>query len=63
MLNALEQDPQADMEQALNTPGKCADIISVCDRLIVSLQAAGRNAGIMTGMLADMKRKFSNPPL
>ena len=63
MLNALEQDPQADMDQALNTPGKCADIISVCDRLIVSLQAAGRNAGIMTGMLADMKSKFSNPPL
>ena len=62
MLNALERNPQVNMEQALNTPGERADIISVCDRLIVSLQTAEQNAAIMTDMLTDMKRKFLNPP-
>lgn len=63
MLTALAQDPQADMEQVLNTPTESTDIISVCDRLIVSLQTAEQNAAIMTDMLNDMKRRFLNPPL
>ena len=63
MLTALERDPKADMAQALNVPGEGAEIISVCDRLITSLRAAERNAAIMTGMLADMQRKYVNPPL
>ena len=63
MLNALERDSQANMEQVLNTPGESADIISVCDRLIVSLQTAEQNAAIMTDMLTDMKRKFLNTTL
>lgn len=63
MLNALARDPQADMEQVLNTPEESTDIVSVCDRLIVSLQTAEQNAAIMTEMLTDMKRKFLNPPL
>lgn len=61
MLNALERDPQVNMEQVLNTPGESADIISVCGRLIVSLQKAEQNAVIMTDMLMDMKRKFLKP--
>ena len=36
MLNALEHNPQANIEQVLNTPKEDTDIISVCDRLIVS---------------------------
>lgn len=63
MLTALEQDPRADMAQALNVPGEGAEIISVCDRLIISLRAAEQNAATMTGMLADMRRTFANPPL
>lgn len=59
MLNALAHNPQANIEQILNTPKEDADIISVCDRLIVSLQAAGKNAEKMITMLADMKKKFS----
>lgn len=58
MLSALECDPHTNMEQVLNTPGESTDIISVCDRLIVSLQAAEQNAAIMTDMLTDMKRKY-----
>ena len=55
MLSALEHDPQADIEQMLNTPKEDTDIISVCDRLIVSLQAAEK----MIEILIDMKKKFS----
>lgn len=40
MLNALEHNPQVNIEQVLNTPKEDTNIISVCDRLIVSLQAA-----------------------
>ena len=59
MLNALEHNPQANIEQVLNTPKEDTDIISVCDRLIVSLQAAEKNAEKMIEILTDMKKKFS----
>lgn len=62
LLRTLERDPQADMERALNTPEECAEIISVCDRLLVSLREAGENAGEMTGLLTGMRTKFANPP-
>ncbi len=59
MLHALEHNPQLDMEQALNTPAEDADIVSVCDRLIVSLKAADENAGKMITVLTEMKEKYS----
>ena len=59
MLNALEHNPQTNIEQVLNTPKEDTDIISVCDRLIVSLQAAEKNTEKMITILADMKKKFS----
>lgn len=59
MLRALSNDPQANIKQVLNTPADDADIISVCDKLIISLQEAEENARIMIEILHDMKRKFS----
>ena len=59
MLNALEHNPQVDMKQVLNTPEADADIVSVCDRLLVSLNDAEENAKKMITMLLDMKEKFS----
>lgn len=59
MLGALEQNPQTSIEQALNTPREDTDIISVCDRLILSLHAARQNAEKMTEILTNMKEKFS----
>ena len=59
MLNALEHDPQINISQVLNTPQADADIISVCDKLIVSLQDAEKNAKKMINMILDMKEKFS----
>nr|MDD6336523.1 MerR family transcriptional regulator [bacterium] len=43
---------------ALNTPKPSDDIISVCDRLIVSLSAAEKNAYKVLDMLQDMKSRF-----
>lgn len=63
MLNALSVNLQTDIEKVLNTPKSDTDIISACDRLIVSLQEAARNVEAIIEILTDMKRKFSNPPL
>lgn len=58
MLNALEHDPQANIKQILNTPRADEDVVSVCDRLIVSLRDAEKNAEKMIDMIFEMKRKF-----
>ena len=59
MLNALEHNPKVDMKQVLNTPRADTDIVSVCDRLIVSLKYAEENAEKMIHILLEMKEKFS----
>lgn len=59
MLHALEHNPKVDMKQVLNTPQADADIVSVCDRLIVSLNDAEENAEKMITKLLEMKEKFS----
>ena len=59
MLNALADNLQVNMGQVLNTPEEDSDIISVCDKLIVSLQAAAENAETMIVILKDMKLRFS----
>ena len=58
MLNALEHNPQVNIKQILNTPQANADIVSVCDRLIVSLNDAEENAEKMITILLEMKEKF-----
>lgn len=59
MLNALEYDPNTNIEQVLNMPKEDTDIISVCDKLIVSLNEAEKNAQIMITLLENMKSKYS----
>lgn len=59
MLNALEHDSNTNIEQVLNTPKEDTDIISVCDKLIVSLNEAEKNAQIMITLLENMKSKYS----
>lgn len=58
MLRQLSKDPNADISAVLNTPKQDADIVSVCDRLIVSLSAAEENAYKILSMLRDMKVRF-----
>lgn len=56
LLAALSADPNADIRTALNTPRADEDIISVCDALILSLQAAERNALQMKEKLRNMEK-------
>lgn len=59
MLNELSSNPDANIKKLLNTPRKDDDIISVCDKLISSLQKAESNAKIIVIKLEDMKTKYS----
>lgn len=59
LLQQLSQNPDTDIRVALNTPKQTDDIISVCDRLIVSLSAAENNANALLDMLHEMKTLFS----
>ena len=59
LLQQLSQNPDTDIRVALNTPKQTDDIISVCDRLIVSLLSAERNANTLLQMLQEMQIQFS----
>lgn len=59
LLQQLSQNPDTDIRATLNTPQQNEDIISVCDRLIVSLSKAKKNAKKIQTMLQDMKIKHS----
>lgn len=59
MLQQLSQNPDADIEAALNTPRASDDIISACDQLILSLSAAEKNAVVLLQMLREMKRRYA----
>ncbi|MGN0523424.1 MAG: MerR family transcriptional regulator [Eubacterium sp.] len=58
LLNRLSQNPDTDILITLNTPMQSEDIISVCDRLILSLSEAEKNAHTIRSMLQDMKSKY-----
>lgn len=58
LLQQLSQNPDTDIHVVLNTPKQTDDIISVCDRLIVSLCAAEKNANALLDMLREMQILF-----
>ena len=59
LLRQLSENPDTDIKATLNTPKQTDDIISVGDRLIVSLSKAEKNAYKIRTMLQDMKKRFS----
>lgn len=61
MMNTVRSGKEIDVESTLNTPGEEEDIVSVCDRLIISLNAAKENANKILEILYEIKK--SNPPL
>lgn len=63
LLRQLSQNPDVDIRATLNNPKSSVDIISVCDRLIVSLTAAKKNAYEIREMLQNMKKNIYNPTL
>lgn len=58
MLQQLSQNPKIDIKKALNTPKPNTDIISVGDKLIISLLEAEKSAKEIINMLNEMKIKF-----
>lgn len=63
MLNKLSQNPKVDIKAVINTPEENEDIISVCDKLLTSLQFAEENAKAILVQLGNMKKYKENPPL
>lgn len=63
MLKAVSRNAETDIEHVLNVPEKSEDIVSVCDKLILSLNTAEKNAEQMVVLLHDIKNKYANPPL
>lgn len=59
MFNQISKSPNTDIKEVLNTPRQDEDIISVCDRLLVSLEAAEENACMIMKMLQKMKISFT----
>ena len=55
MLQQLSKDPESDIREILDTPEQEEDIISVCDRLLLSLAKAEKNAGKIQTLLKEMK--------
>lgn len=58
MLSALSANPEADIGQTLDTPAPDAEIISVYDKLVTSLNAAACNARAMLAMLGELQGKY-----
>ena len=63
MLNTIDKRNDFDVLEVLNTPQDNEDIVTACDRLIDSLNAARQNAQQVLQLLINMKSKYSNPPL
>ena len=55
MLQQLSENPKADIREILDTPRQNDDIISACDRLLLSLSKAEENAGKIMTLLEEMK--------
>ena len=58
LLTRLDKQDAAPVEEILNTPAENEDIVSVCDRLIVSLGKTREDADAMCEMLREMREKF-----
>lgn len=55
MQQQLSLDPESDIREILDTPEQDEDIISACDRLLLSLEKAKDNAGKILDLLNKMK--------
>ncbi len=58
LMNHLDRDQNAPVEEILNTPAENENIVSVCDRLIVSLENTQKDVKQIQSMLITMKTKF-----
>lgn len=61
MLTAYDQNCEINTLIILNTPARQEDIVLACDKLILSLQNAVKNAAVILSMLEKLQKE--NPPL
>ncbi len=61
LLNELDKNSNIDVEYIIDTPKQEEDIISVCDKLITSLEKAKEESYQITELLEKMKK--INPPV
>jgi len=54
----VDKNEAAPVEKILNTPSEQEDIVSVCDRLIISLENTRQDAKEMRSLLDVMNSKF-----
>ena len=63
MLNVLEyrmNKSRTDILEVLNTPDESEDIVSVCDRLVFSLEKAEENAREVISLINEIKALAEN---
>jgi DNA-binding transcriptional MerR regulator len=58
MLNILDRNVQFDIEAVIDTPGKNEDIVSVCDKLLSTLNVAENNMTKLIKLLEVFKQKY-----
>ena len=58
LMNHLDKNEAAPVEKILNTPSEQEDIVSVCDRLILSLESTRKDAAEMLSLLKIINEKF-----
>lgn len=56
MLRALSDDPDINIREAIDTPTADDDIITACDKLLTSLNAAKENAHFVAGQIEKMEK-------
>lgn len=62
MINSISNNSETDIKEVLNTPKDDDDIVSVCDKLITSLNEAESNARSILAQLKNMQEKFNPNP-
>ena len=60
MLEALEKNSQIDIEEVIDTPRPTEEIVSVCDRLLSSLDELEQDALQMKQQLLQMEQQFNH---
>jgi hypothetical protein len=59
MLNELDNGGKVDIREVINIPDTDEDIVTACDKLLVSLENAEKNARKMLYLIKSMDRKFN----
>lgn len=59
MINVLDKGERVDIREVINTPEAGEDFVSACDKLLISLENAEKNARSILCQLKFMDKKFN----